>query len=431
MSQKIKKYVNKAHRIIFGTDAGEKTIAFTKNISMSFSGGLFAFGILFVANIIAARVLGPEEYGKYAVVFSIAQMLALFFVLELDVSALYFLSKKDSNNKNIISSINVMFLINIAVFTFFAFSLYQLFKPDNMSQFAFVGAIVMALFFALKRMVDAYLRVDDQFKKQAIFKVAEAITVVSVLSVLFWALGRTEYFSYIISIVLGGTVFVVLGSVIVRKKLIVKNVSTKSMNEVFAYNIFGVIGAIVNSIIKNIDKLIVVAFLGVAMGGIYAVYFTASVIIGARVTQLFINVFFPTVRIHTNSKKQIFTKINKLFVKVFIPLFAVASFGVLIIILLYGSQYPVVWYWVLLGGLYIAVHFFASLYGWLLSSFSRVGYKKYNISFLYGFVVYAVILGVAFMYNIFGITVLLCALISYRIAGGLISYYNINKYLQA
>ncbi|MEA3322656.1 MAG: oligosaccharide flippase family protein [Patescibacteria group bacterium] len=427
MEEKIKKCVNKAHHLVFGYDAGTRTVAFTKNVSLSFSGGIIAFAILFVASVVAARILGPEEYGKYAVVFSIAQMLSLFFVLELDVSALYFLSKKDTKNKNIISSINVMFLINIAVFTFLGISLFQLFAPSDMSGIAFVGAVVMALFFALKRMVDAYLRVENRFKMQAIFKIAEAITVVSVIVMLFYVAGRTEYFSYIISIILGGTVFVVLGGVLVRNKLIVRDATMQSMNNVFGYNIFGIIGAIVNSIVKNIDKLIMVAFLGASMGGIYTVYFTASVIVGARLTQLFINVFFPTVRAHHKNKRQIFTKINTLFLKTFIPLIIIASCGVFLIILLYGSQYPIVWWWIVLGGIYIAVHFFASLYGWLLSSVSRKGYKKYNLSFVYSFLAYASILAVAFAYDLFGVTVLLVALSVYRIIGGLVSFFELKK----
>ncbi len=427
MQEKIKKCVNKTHHLVFGYDAGVRTVTFTKNVSLSFSGGIIAFAILFAASVVAARVLGPEEYGKYAVVFSIAQMLSLFFVLELDVSALYFLSKKDAKNKDIISSINVMFFINIAVFTFFGISLFQLFAPSDMSSTAFVGAIVMALIFALKRMVDAYLRVENRFKMQAIFKIVEAITVVSVIAVLFYLAGRTEYFSYIISVILGGTVFVALGGVLVRDKLTVRSATVQSMNTVFGYNVFGIIGAIVNSVVKNIDKLIVVAFLGAAVGGIYTVYFTASVIIGARLTQLFINVFFPTVRAHHKNKRQIFTKINTLFLKTFIPLIIIASGGVFIIILLYGSQYPVVWWWIVLGGIYIAVHFFASLYGWLLSSVSRKGYKKYNLSFVYSFLAYAIILATAFAYDFFGVATLLSALIVYRVVGGLISFKAVQK----
>jgi O-antigen/teichoic acid export membrane protein len=430
MSQKIKKYLNKTHRIVFGTDAGENMIQFTKNISMSFSGGLISFGVLFIANVIATRVLGPEEYGKYAIVFSIAQMLALFYVLELDVSALYFLADKKDEDKSLSSSINAMFLINIAVFTLLAISLYTFIVPTNISQFAFISALCMALSFAFKRMIDAYLRVNHQFKKQSIFKIAEAITVVSILIILFYAFSNKDYFSYVNAIILGGIVFVVLGGVVVRKKLILTKVNKDNINKIFEYNVFGLIGASVNGIIKNIDKLIVVAFLGITNGGIYAAYFTASVLIGARLTQLFVNVFFPTLRVQKNNKVKIFSKINKLFFKTFVPLVLIASVGVGGIIWFYGAQYPIVWYWILLGGLYIGVHFFASLYGWLLSSFSKQGYKKYNLSFLYSFFIYAIIIGMAIGLNYFNITILLSALIIYRMVSGLIVFNDIRQYLR-
>jgi len=414
------------HRIIFGVDAGTRTISFAKNLSFSFIGGTMAFGIMFIASIVAARVLGPETYGKYAVVFSIAQMLSMFFVLELDVSALYFLSKNIKEDKDIVASINVMFLVNIIMFTFLGVSIYQLMMPLDISGFAFACAFAMALVFAIKRMVDAFLRIKNKFKKQAISKIAESITVIGVLGVFFWAIFQQEYYSYVIAIILGGVVFIVFGGALVRDMFLVRGATSKNMNTVFRYNIFGIVGATVNSVIKNVDKIVVVAFLGATVGGVYAVYFTASVIVGARMTQLFMNAFFPAVRSSTTNFQLIFQKANILFYKTFIPLIAVASVGVWIIIALYGPQYPVVWYWILLASVYIVVHFFASLYGWLLSSISRDGYKRYNLSFVYGGIAYGLFLLIISVNDLFGIAALLMALILYRVVGGIISFLRLR-----
>jgi len=418
-----------AHRKLFGSRAGKRTDVFAKNISLSFSGGMITFVILFIVSIIAARVLGPEEYGRYAVVFSIAQILSLFFVLELDVSALYFLSRKSSKRREFTASISIMFFINIVIFIFLAVSIYQLFMPINISGTVFVGAIILALSFALKRMTDAFLRIEKKFKMQAVFKIAEAITVVSVLLVLFFLVEHRDYFSYILALVLGGGVFIVLGGSVVRGALAVQGATVKSVNTVFGYNVFGIIGATVNGIIKNMDKIIVVALLGVSVGGVYAVYFTASVTIGARITQLFVNVFFPTVRSSKTNVSSVFKKINIVVLKTFVPAVIVASGGVAFIIFLYGSQYQFVWLWVLLAGGYIVVHFFASLYGWLLSSMSRDGYKKHNISFVYGAIVYYGFLGVIFASGFFGITALLVALIIFRAVGGFVSFRALQKIL--
>ncbi len=424
---KINNFINYIHRILFNSEAGERTFVFAKNISFSFLGGLVAFVILFGASVVAARVLGPAEYGKYAVVFSIAQMLSLFYVLELDVSALYFLTNNSKEKKNIAASIVLMLLINIIIFTFFAISIYKLIMPRDISQVAFMGAIFIAFTFALKRMMDAFLRVENLFKKQAIFKVSEAIVVVGVLGISFFVLNQREYFSYVWAVILGGMTFTLLGGIVVKNIITIRGANTKCMNKVFRYNVFGLIGATVNAIVKNMDKLIIVALLGVSVGGVYAVYFTVSVIIGARITQLFINVFFPAVRADGVNVKNVFKKINKLFAKTVIPLIIIASGGVGLIIILYGSQYPFVWPWVILAGGYITANFFASLYGWLLSSVSRKGYKAYNMSFVYGIIIYGSFLWAVFMSDLFGITALLIGLIIYRIVGGVVSYFELKK----
>ncbi len=430
IKNKLKDYVNSGHNFFFGNNAGERTMSFVKNTSLSFSGGIVAFSVLFIANIIAARVLGPLEYGKYAVVFSIAQIFSLFFVLELDISALYFLSDNSEKKKSITSSINVMFLINIVIFIFLGIGMYQFISPPGISQFAFVSAIVMGLTFAFKRMVDAFLRIENKFKKQAISKMIESIVVVGLLVALFWIIGKQGYYSYALSIIFGGAVFIIFGGVLVRNMFVIRGATAKCINTVFHYNIFGVVGAIVNNIIKNVDKIIVVAFLGASVGGLYTVYFTASVIVGARMTQLFINVFFPAVRKKGANTQSVFKKVNILFYKTFIPLIVVASGGVLVIIILYGSQYPVRWYWVVLSGVYIAVHFFASVYGWLLSSISRDGYKKYNLSFVYGSIIYGAFLLIVFINDLFGITALLTALIIYRVVGGIVSFMELKSKLK-
>lgn len=427
MKKRINSLIGYAHRILFNSEAGERTLTFAKNVSLSFSGGLIAFMILFGASVVAARVLGPAEYGKYAALFSVAQMLSLFYVLELDVSVLYFLSKRHKDRRSITASIVMMFFVNIVVFTFFAVSIYKFIMPVSVSQIAFIGAILVALIFAFKRITDAFLRVENLFKRQAVFKVMEAVMVVSVLSILLFVLKQREYFSYVSAIILGGTVFIILGAGTVRHMIAIRGVSTVCMNKVFEYNVFGLIGSAVNGVVKNMDKLIIIALLGASVSGVYAVYFTASVIIGARVTQLFINVFFPAVRADGVNVKKVFIKINKLCVRIVVPLAIVASGGVALVVMLYGSQYQFVWSWVILSGIYIAVHFFASLYGWLLSSISKGGYKKYNVSFVYGFVIYWAFIWIVFLNNLFGITALLCALVIYRVVGWTVAYFELKK----
>ncbi len=428
MKNKLKFYVNTAHRFLFGSEAGERTVIFAKNIILSFAGGLSAFAIFFAVSIMVARILGPEEYGKYSVVFSFAQILSLFFVFQLDVSTLYFLSPKSYKKSEFISSIIFLFLCNVIIFTFLAWLVYKLFMSANISYIIFGGIIILAFSFAFKSMTDAFLRAKNKFSLQAIFKVLEALTVVIVLVILFFVLKHINYFSYVWALSIGGFVFSVFGVSQIYRNFVLDRITKNTIKTIFRYNIIGVIGTVVGGIIKNIDKIIIVAILGTKIGGIYAVYFMASVTVGSRIIQLFINVFFPTVRSNRIKGEIIFKKINVLFTRTFIPLVFVSSGIVAVIILLYGSQYRFVWLWVVLAGIYIVVHFFASLYNWLLSSISRDGYKKYNLSMVYGAIVYIVVISIIFLAGYFGVASLFMSRIIFRLVSGLISFDNLQKY---
>lgn len=429
MNHYIQKIFNRSHQLIIGGDAGENMKRFAKNISVSLAGGLSAFVILFFVSVIAARVLGPEEYGKYAVFFSIAQIVSLFFVLELDVSALYFLSQKTKAKNEIISSIIGMFFLNVIIFSFLALSIYHFFDFDNVSLPIFIGALVMGFSYALKRIIDAFLRVEGNFALQSVLRFVEAVSVLVVIGVLFYCVENKTYLSYAASIIFGGIFFSVLGLWFLRAVFSFREWNTRKVNEIFHYNSYGLINAFVNGVVKNMDKVLAAALLGLSAAGLYAVYFTASVVIGARVTQIFINVFFPSVRKNTKNIKNVYTKINTIFMKLFIPLVICASGGVALIIWFYGSAYQFVWLWVMCGGVYIAVHFFAALYGWLLSSVSQRGYKFYNISFLYGAVAYGAVLFFALMLNTFSITTFFIALIFYRAASGVFSFMSLRDHV--
>lgn len=418
---------NRIHHLIIGGDVGEETQRFAKNISVSFIGGMGAFFIFFIVSVIVARFLGPEEYGKYAVFFSFAQLMSLLFVLELDVSALYFLASKDQNKKEITTSIMIMFMINVCVFSFFAVSLYQFFNFTHLSLVAFVGALVMAFTFALKRMIDALLRADDRFGVQSALRSVEALVVLVSIFVVYYGLSYSSYYGYALSIIVGGVIFSMCGVWFVRGHIWRPQLHSAKINEIFHYNMYGMVNAFVNGIVKNADKILVATFLGVGVAGVYAVYFTASVIVGARITQIFMNVFFPTARTNTQKTQKMYTKINRVFVRLSIPFVICASCGVGLIVWVYGSQYQFVWMWVICGGVYITVHFFASLYGMLLSSISGYGYKMYNVSFLYAAIAYSAVLFFALMFDVFSITTFLCALIVYRAVSGICSFSVVRR----
>jgi O-antigen/teichoic acid export membrane protein len=429
MKKHLRQSFKKIHKIILGSDAGKNSFVFAKNVSVSLIGGLSAFLLLFVASVVAARILGPEEYGKYSVFISIAQFLSLFFVLELDVSALYFLTKKTVKKKRIVSAILFMFIMNIVVFSLLAISGYRIMSFNDITLPMFMGIIILACIFALKRMIDAFLRCEGKFITQAILRFCESLAVVGTLLFLLMFIKSATYISYVQSVVIGGMLFSIMGFFVLRGffHFSLDHEVRVMINKVFHYNSYGLINALVNGVVKNADKVLVATLLGLSVAGTYAVYFMAAVVIGARITQIVMNVFFPSVRSDASRIARIYHKINVLCMKLFVPLVICAGGGVWMIVSLYGGGFERSLLWISLGGLYIAVHFFASLYGWLLASISRFGYKTYNTSFIYGFIGYGAILFFGLMLNNVTIATFLCALITYRFIAGVVCFWSLRS----
>ncbi|PID52766.1 MAG: hypothetical protein CR972_00215 [Candidatus Moraniibacteriota bacterium] len=424
----LKKIFNKIHRIFFGRDAGQNMHIFAKNVLVTFFGGISAFGVLFFVNVFAARMLGPEEYGKYSVFLSIAQLLSLLFVLELDVSALFFLSKKNIEEKRVITaSIMNIFMISIIVFSLLALSIFYFIDVKDVSFLAFIGVLSLGFVFAFERMMDAFLRSDGKYHIQSFLRFLDAVLVACALCVFFFVFKNATFYSYVGSVIFGSFFFGIFGLFFVRSILSRCIWNTKKISEIFRHNSYGLVNAMINGVIKNTDKILIASILGLGMSGIYAAYFTSSIIVGERIVQLFVNVFFPTMRDNTKNISRIYAKINAVFIKLFVFLFICASFGVFLMVSLYGKEYTIVWMWIVLGGLYIVVHFFASLYGWMLSSISTKGYKYYNVAFLYGAVAYGSVLVVSLVLDVFSVTSFFIALICYRAVSGTFSFFTVRN----
>jgi hypothetical protein len=65
IKQRLFRLAEGIHLRIFGHEMGEEMRKFLGHLSWSFFGIFFSALILFVVNILAARILGPDGYGKY------------------------------------------------------------------------------------------------------------------------------------------------------------------------------------------------------------------------------------------------------------------------------------------------------------------------------------------------------------------------------
>ena len=97
------------HLRVFGHAMSDEMRKFLGNLSWSFFGGIIAAGATFTVNIVAGRLLGPEEYGKYSLVFLISQIFLIPMIFGMDTAIARTISKEvsqdvESIRKNISSA---------------------------------------------------------------------------------------------------------------------------------------------------------------------------------------------------------------------------------------------------------------------------------------------------------------------------------------
>jgi O-antigen/teichoic acid export membrane protein len=419
---------------VFGKKMGDTSKKFLKNMSLSFVGGIIAFATLFLVNILAARFLGPEEYGRYMFFASIATAFSIFLVLEADAGISYSLSRaKREGQSKIISSIVFLFLIISLLFTSFVFLFKEQFlsflnyfiETDNNTIFFIIG---LAVIFSLKRLQEGILRGKKLFLPQLIIKILEAFSVLVIFFAIYKLFGVNKYFDYFQAVFWGSFIAIFGTIIILRKDISFFKISLSSVKSIYKYSRLGFINSIATLILKNADKFLVIAFFDIKTVGIYAAYYTVSILPAARINQLFINVYFPSISSGVN-KKALYEKIKKTLKISFIPIFFIAIFFIYTLILLFGSKYPINYLWIILLSVYVAIHFFASISAWTLSGFSEDGFSWHNKGIFWGLIVFLILIGVAIIVNKFSISFLIFSFIINRLVVGVYSFKKLKSFI--
>ena len=337
--------VEKIHFLVFGTEMSEVMRSFLKNISWSLFGGIIASAVLFAVNILAGRLLGVEEYGKYNIVLAIAQILMIFFLFGMDTgSARSIPGEKTDKNK----AKNISSAFYFAIFVTVIFSLVYMvsykyiklfFKFDNYS--ILLAALLLGILLAYRQLFDSFIRGLHLFKTQSLFKIIESIFVIGAFLLAVKIFKLASYWSYIQAITTGGLILIIGYLIFLRKYL--SSFDPTVLKENLSYSKLAFIASLLGVVFGSLDKIAVGKYLNFHELGIYSAYYTASFVLVSQAIVLFDNVFFPTISKYRNNLNEVVKKLDKITIIFSIPFF-IAMAGVIFVILkLFGSSYGIDW----------------------------------------------------------------------------------------
>jgi O-antigen/teichoic acid export membrane protein len=329
------------HVRIFGHAMSDAMLGFLKNISFSFFGVFVSALIFFALNVVAGRLTGPVEYGKYNLVLTLANVLILFLVMALDVTSIRNIGRTANEKEKKVHMANAFVVVFL---TSFLFGVLVLIFKDKIEFYLGIDgkliliAVSFAIFLAFKTISDSFIRGLHLFKFQAMSKILEGFVALIFFAVFFAVLNFRNYGFYSYALMLGMAAGIIwnLRRTLPNPLLFRWNIFVESLS----YSKSALSIMIIITLMTSIDKLFVGKFLGARELGIYSAYLMATVLLASQIVLVLENVFFPMAN-KIENKANLINKIDKIFFVFCIPSVLLIASVSFIVMSMFGVEFEV------------------------------------------------------------------------------------------
>lgn len=337
--EKLVKIIEKIHLRFFRCEMSDEMRKFLDNLSWSFFGGVGAAGIMFCVQIIMARLLGLDEFGRYNALLSFATGVSVLFLFGNDVGSVRYLSDKIYKKKqgNILTSSAVLLIVQAVIFGSVIFVVFFFLRGKiEVTGMFLVSGIIFATVLACKTISDSYLRALDELKKQGIIRIIDAVIVVLIL-LFFISKSKEIIVSDYVSMIIGGAIFFIFATFfIIRHRF--GHFSFKYIKLLLHYNKFIVI-SVIGGVLISFEKLFIGNFIGLKELGIFSAYYASSQLIISNLTLVFMNAFMPAVIKNKSSLVEVLHKLKRMAVFA-IPIIIILNIVLIsFFIFLFGEEY--------------------------------------------------------------------------------------------
>jgi|GEM_PF-2124981 len=323
---------------IFRVAPGEMTLKFWKNVTTSFVGeGGVIFISLFVY-ILSVRYLGPTEFGKWSLVGSTGELLAILPLMGLASASLVFLGKGSFDQKKLVGSV-IWTVVVLSIILFPSYLALEsvvspLIKIDSQ---LLIAGIIYAFFFLWAQLFQAFFKGTDQFRKLSKFLILSAVifATITITSLLVFKVNTFE------SLLWGNiarTLSLILAGLIVFRESILY-FSMPIFKTVSSYGTLSMLSAILGFLsLGSIDNLMINHYLDINSVGIYAAYYIIFSLVVGKVLGTVLQVFLPLVA-KVEDLRPTLKKIAILLIPSSIILFVLSILATKVAFIFYGGAF--------------------------------------------------------------------------------------------
>jgi Membrane protein involved in the export of O-antigen and teichoic acid len=360
---------------IFHRTKGNETILFIKNVSYVATGSLIAAGLMFAFNILAGRILGPSEYGKFTLINSIAMFLYIPMIFGMSTAMVkYSAEKRDFLRQQKIISTSYIYII---VFCLISTSIYLMFSSKIAPYFSvsveqFHLAVIFAILFASYTLTTNTLRGLHEMKMysiiQPIYGIIPLIVLLTLLSIdyiSYESVVFSMYFAY-------GIVSVVI--IVMIRKYLTLGLDKSWAKILIKYSTLNIFSSVSYMLYTNIDKILINKYMTVNDVGLYNAYSFSSISVMAIFSGILTTVLFPTISKYEN-KEETILNVNKYIPYLIFFGFILINVSQYIIISLYGNKYPIDLSLMLLFSIASVLSAIYEIYSWIFNSIGLKGVR--------------------------------------------------------
>ena len=374
------------HRLWFKVETTPAVRQFVHHFSWVFAGVVISKVFILLINIIGGRVLGPAEFGRYNVIYSIGLLMVFPLLMGTNTALVKFLAPQHERRKILpyFGASLFIFMVSSIVFILLYLVLIAI-RPDLMTdRLLYYLAIIFAVALGLYYFSEGLLQGLGSLKRLSVYEALVAL--VSLVAFLVLLRPLNSFFAFYLSAMLGFVLFAALTFMRHRQLLQEVKVSMRMTREVLHYGVFAMLVALAATVLGNTDKILIYRFLGETKVGIYQAYSMGSLILISILTNIFIMVFFPTAARYPD-KRPILKRLDRLILPAGVLISLGIPFAQFIMLKFFGPQYfinP----WLMVAFAVASAIYFANLaYLWLMSSTGVQGIKTASITLIVAAVV--------------------------------------------
>ncbi|PIT86613.1 MAG: hypothetical protein COU33_02155 [Candidatus Magasanikbacteria bacterium CG10_big_fil_rev_8_21_14_0_10_43_6] len=300
--------------------------------------------ILFITNIYVGRFLGPEEYGRYALVLSLASLMMIPMVFGVNTAMIRFAAAKQGEERAAIISTSIWLVILLSSGLVVVFLLLTPFADFwwRISSDIWLWAIVFAVAMVVQLLADALYRSFHAFRTQSIWLSVGGLAVFG--SLLFWFFGAQmhTFRAYVLATAVGHSILF-LGALSVFVRGGVSSLFDRThARRLLHFGLYTMLGSVIGTLLMNIDRLMLGYFVDETAVGVYMAYTVAATMIILKLTEVFINVFFPKVSGMTDTQKyEVYLRMRRPLVYGSLGLVLLTVLSTAATLFLFGNEYQI------------------------------------------------------------------------------------------